>query len=53
MEQYDYIIVNDVLEDAVDTVHNIIQSEKKRTLRNSPFIHRIQDELQAFSKGEN
>ena len=53
MEQYDYIIVNDVLEDAVDTVHNIIQSEKKRALRNSPFIHRIQDELQAFSKGEN
>ena len=53
MEQYDYIIVNDVLEDAVKSVHNIIQSEKKRALRNSEFIHRIQDELQAFSKGEN
>ncbi len=53
MEQYDYIIVNDVLEDAVDTVHNIIQSEKKRALRNSEFIHRIQEEFKAFSKGEN
>ena len=52
MEQYDYIIVNDVLEDAVNSVHNIIQSEKKRTLRNSEFITRIQGELQAFSKGE-
>jgi guanylate kinase len=52
MEQYDYIIVNDVLEDAVNSVHNIIQSEKKRSLRNSEFITRIQGELQAFSKGE-
>lgn len=28
MGQYDYILVNDVLEDAVNNLHNIIQSEK-------------------------
>jgi guanylate kinase len=52
MEQYDYIIVNDVLDEAVINVHNIIQSEKKRSVRLNGFIHKIQKELQVFSKGE-
>lgn len=52
MEQYDYIIVNDVLDEAVNNVHNIIQSEKKRAIRLNDFIHKIQKELQVFSKGE-
>lgn len=52
MGQYDYILVNDVLEDAVNNLHNIIQSEKHRTIRNSKFINSIQNELKEFSKGE-
>lgn len=52
MGQYDYILVNNVLEDAVNNLHNIIQSEKHRTIRNSKFINSIQNELKEFSKGE-
>lgn len=52
MGQYDYILVNDVFEDAVNNLHNIIQSEKHRTIRNSKFINSIQNELKEFSKGE-
>lgn len=52
MGQYDYILVNDVLEDAVNNLHNIIQSEKHRTIRNPKFINSIQNELKEFSKGE-
>lgn len=52
MGQYDYILVNDVLEDAVNNLHNIIQSEKHRTIRNSKFINSIQNKLKEFSKGE-
>jgi guanylate kinase len=52
MEQYDYIIVNDDLNEAVEKVHNIIQSEKNSALKNSEFISEIQSELSQFSKGE-
>ena len=52
MEQYDYIIVNDDLNEAVEKVHNIIQSEKNSSIKKSDFISRIQSELSQFSKGE-
>lgn len=52
MEQYDYIIVNDDLERAVENVHHLIQAEHERSLRQSAFIHKIQKELAVFSKGE-
>lgn len=51
MEQYDYIIVNDDLETAVQSVHNLIQGEHLRAARNNRFITEIQKELSVFSKG--
>ena len=48
MPQYDYLIVNDVLEDAVDEVHHIIQSEHYAAGRNAAAIAAMQDELQQF-----
>lgn len=50
MPKYDYLIVNDVLEKAVEEVHNIIQSEHFAILRNSRTITDMQEQLQAFSE---
>ena len=52
IEQYDYILVNDELDECVETMHSIIQNEKYRTFRNLPFINRIREELKGFAKGE-
>ncbi len=52
IEKYDYILVNDVLDECVETMHSIIQNEKYRTFRNLPFINRIREELKGFAKGE-
>ncbi len=51
MEQYDYLVVNDVLEDAVRSVHQMIQSEHMRMSRNQETIDRMRQQLQVFSKG--
>lgn len=51
MKQYDYIVVNDVLEEAVVQVHTIIQSEKRKTKYCIPFINQIKQELLDLKKG--
>ena len=48
MNQYDYLIVNDVLEECVAQVHQIIQGEHRRSYRNQAFIECMKEEL----KGE-
>ena len=45
MKQYDYLVINDVLEDAVDEVHRIISSEHFATYRNLETISEIQEQL--------
>lgn len=52
MEKYDYLIINDRIEDSVEEVHNIIQSEHFHTFRNQEAIRRMQGELEEFAKGE-
>ena len=42
---YDYLIINDKLEDAVLDVHKIIQNEHKRCSRNKEFIEQMKEEL--------
>ncbi|MCR5054484.1 MAG: guanylate kinase [Lachnospiraceae bacterium] len=53
MPQYDYIIINDVVEKAVKRVHHIIKAENYRVSRNQETLSRIQQELKVFSKGES
>ena len=53
MELYDHILVNDVLDECVDNLHNLIQSEKCATGRNQEFISNIREELKVFLKGDN
>lgn len=48
MDRYDYLIVNDVLEECVGLVHQIIQGEHRRSFRNRTFIEHMKEEL----KGE-
>jgi len=50
MDQYDYLIVNDSLEKAVDQVHNIIQAEHFKVERNRSSIKEMQEELKIFER---
>ncbi|HIY03276.1 MAG TPA: guanylate kinase [Candidatus Blautia faecipullorum] len=52
IEKYDYILVNDRIDDCAETLHRIISSEHLRTQRNIEFINRIQEESHIFKKGE-
>ncbi len=51
MNSYDYLVINDDLEECVDAVHNIIQSEHYRPGRKQQFLSQIQQELKVFMKG--
>lgn len=61
MEEYDYLVVNDELENAVSLVHTLIQNEcenhsadnqQSRITSNIEFINKMRNELLGFSKGE-
>ncbi len=52
IEQYDYLVINNVLEDAAEEVHQIIQNEHYRVSRNETSIEMMRNELKKFSKGE-
>ena len=51
MENYDYLIINDTLEECVEQMHSVIQAEHLRCSRNTNFIEKIQKELKEM-KGE-
>ncbi len=50
--KYEYIIVNDDLDECVKETHTIIQNAKAAAFRNEEFIKNIQQELKDLSKGE-
>ncbi len=52
MDKYDYILVNDKVEDCVETLRHLILSEHLRSQRNMDFIRKIQEESCIFKKGE-
>ena len=45
IEHYDYLIINDRLDECVEQVHQIIQGEHRRSYRNQAFIERMKVEL--------
>lgn len=45
VEEYDYIVVNDILEDCVETVDRIVQSEHNRTSDKISIIQEIREAL--------
>ncbi|WP_029233367.1 guanylate kinase [Butyrivibrio sp. VCB2006] len=46
IENYDYIVINDILDDAVERVHGIITAAHGAPERNADFIAEIRDELE-------
>ena len=52
IEQYDYILVNDDIDTCVESLHQMIQSEKQRACRNTAFIECIRKEFVDLMKGE-
>ncbi len=52
MSEYDYILINDVIEDCVDHMHSIIQSQHDAVRNRQEFIKEITDEIAVFKKGE-
>ena len=52
IEQYDYILVNDDIDMCVESLHQMIQSEKQRAFRNLSFIEKISNEFVDLKKGE-
>lgn len=49
IEAYDYLVVNDVLEECVEQVHGIIRNEHYRVSRNIDAVNEMRQELQSFS----
>ncbi len=48
MDRYDYLLINDVVDECVEEMHQIIWGEHRRSFRNMAFIERMKEEL----KGE-
>ena len=45
MDQYDYLIINDDLQECVEEMLQIIQCELRRSFRNAEFIEHMKEEL--------
>lgn len=50
IEEYDYLVVNDVLDECVEEVHEIIQNEHYRVSRNIEAINEMREELKTFTR---
>lgn len=48
MKEYDYIVINDDIEECVDTIHSIIVSNKCLKNNNLGFMENIKQELKAL-----
>ena len=48
MNKYDYLVINDSLQEAVETMHNILQMEHDKMSRNEEFITDIQNDLKGL-----
>jgi guanylate kinase len=45
IDSYDYLIINDNLDECIDTINNIITIEKKRTIRNYEMVNNIKKDF--------
>lgn len=52
MPYYDYILINDTVEDCAERLHRVIQAEHQKADRNKSFITEITEELKELEKGE-
>lgn len=52
ISHYDYLVINDIIDDCVEQIHNIICSERKKIVNNEGLIQNIQADLNAYLKGD-
>ena len=50
MDKYDYLLINDKLDECIEELHNIIQSERSKVDRNAETISLIKEDLKVFSE---
>ncbi|MBR5128320.1 MAG: guanylate kinase [Roseburia sp.] len=50
IEEYDYLIVNDDLQECVEQFHNIVSNEHYRVSRKQKFIEDMREQLTRFDK---
>ncbi len=51
VEAYDYIVINDTLEECVEEVHRLVDASRRAPARRSRFIREIREELNRLAKG--
>lgn len=52
VEKYDYMIINDDLEESVEKLHCLIESQHNKMNRNLKFVEQIRREITELAKGE-
>lgn len=52
IENYDYLVVNDILDECVENVHHMIQCEGWRMTRRQEDVEELKRQISKFSKGE-
>lgn len=52
MEDYEYLVVNDDLQECVEEIHGIVKAAKRASRRNTEFINNIRGELNVLTEGE-
>lgn len=52
IEAYDYIVVNDQLDECVEEVHRLVNDARRAPVRSQKFISKIREELKGFAKGD-
>ncbi len=53
VDKYDYMIINDDLEQSMEELNNLINGQHYKINRNLEFVNQIRSELSAFAKGDN
>lgn len=48
MDRYDYLLVNDNLDECVEEMHRLIQAMRARTANHSTLISKIKEEMKVF-----
>lgn len=51
VEAYDYIVVNDILEECAEEIHMLVDAARRAPVRRKELIAEIREELNRFAKG--
>ena len=52
VEEYDYVIVNEEVDECAANLHTLIRAQRQRVRSNLPFIRKLQKELKDLSEKE-